>query len=122
MSELPTPPRRRWFQFGIGTMLVVVALFAVWLGWESRIFHARQEMLRQIEIEGGHTSDGRNTGSAHLKREGDGSTAIPYIRALMGDRFVNLVWFPVIELTPRQWEIVAHFPESRIIGNPPRRR
>jgi hypothetical protein len=29
MSELPTPPRRRWFQFGLGAMLVVVTAIGV---------------------------------------------------------------------------------------------
>jgi hypothetical protein len=30
-----TPPtRRRWYQFGLGTMLLLVTVFAIWLGWE----------------------------------------------------------------------------------------
>jgi hypothetical protein len=29
MSESPTPPRRRWFQFSLATMFVVVTLVAI---------------------------------------------------------------------------------------------
>ena len=32
MPQAP-PTRRRWFQFGFGTMLVLVTVFAVWLAW-----------------------------------------------------------------------------------------
>jgi|GEM_PF-6076653 len=28
---MPTPPRRRWFQFSLRTLFVVVALVAVWV-------------------------------------------------------------------------------------------
>jgi hypothetical protein len=31
--ETPAPTRRRWFQFSLTTMFVVVAVFAVWLGY-----------------------------------------------------------------------------------------
>ena len=40
------PPRRRWFQFGLGTMLLVVTALAMWLGWELRYIRARKAWLR----------------------------------------------------------------------------
>ena len=54
------PPRRRWFQFGIGTMLLLVTLVAVSLlaateHWDRRrlqaVNTARLEMLRQADAE-----------------------------------------------------------------------
>ena len=39
-----TPPRRRWFQFGLRTMFVVVTVFAVWLGLELNYIHERKAM------------------------------------------------------------------------------
>jgi hypothetical protein len=48
---MSTPPRRRWFQFSLRTMFVVVALAAVPLGWASRqyeIARERQEFADRI--------------------------------------------------------------------------
>jgi hypothetical protein len=44
---MPQAPqtRRRWFQFGLGTLFVVVTIFAVWLGWELKFIRERQAFL-----------------------------------------------------------------------------
>jgi hypothetical protein len=43
--------RRRWFQFGLRTMFVAVAVFAVWLGWELRFVQQRREAVRSMRSE-----------------------------------------------------------------------
>ncbi|HEY2838671.1 MAG TPA: hypothetical protein VGJ26_05965 [Pirellulales bacterium] len=37
--------RRRWFQFGLRTMFVVVMLFAALLGWELKFVRERQTWI-----------------------------------------------------------------------------
>jgi hypothetical protein len=39
---MPTPSRRRWFQFALGAMFVLVTVFAVWLGWNVKQVHQRR--------------------------------------------------------------------------------
>jgi len=46
-------PRRRWFQFSLRTMFVVVTVFAVWLGWQLKIVNERQAFLLWVENTGG---------------------------------------------------------------------
>jgi hypothetical protein len=41
MSE-PTPPTRRWYQFGLGTLFLAMTVFALWLGWELKFVRERQ--------------------------------------------------------------------------------
>ena len=48
MSQAPS--RRRWYQFGIGTMLVTIALFALWLGWEMHKVRERDRLIRSPEF------------------------------------------------------------------------
>ena len=52
MSQAP-PTRRRWFQFGLGTMLLLVTVFAVWLGWELSYIREHGLTLRAVPTEGG---------------------------------------------------------------------
>ena len=42
---MPTPPRRRRLQFGIGTMLLLVTVFAVFLAWQQKIVRERLAMI-----------------------------------------------------------------------------
>jgi hypothetical protein len=39
-----SPTRRRWFQFRLGTMFLLVTLSCVWLAWQVRIVRERQAM------------------------------------------------------------------------------
>jgi hypothetical protein len=33
----PSPADRRWFQYSLRTLFIIVTVFAVWLGWELSI-------------------------------------------------------------------------------------
>ena len=52
----PRPTRRRWFQFGTGTMLLVVTVFAIgigYIGWAERWAMDREAFLKEVtEYEG----------------------------------------------------------------------
>ena len=39
IAPMPTPPRRRWFQFGLRTMFVVVTVLGVPIGWVAHNLH-----------------------------------------------------------------------------------
>jgi hypothetical protein len=41
---MPPAPKhiRRWFWFSVGTMLLVVTVFALWLGWQLKLIRDRK--------------------------------------------------------------------------------
>ncbi len=78
---MPTSPRRRWFQFGIGTMLVLVTVFALWLGCELKFIRDRKAVI----------ADAAREGSAVPS---DDSSGIPFWRRLLGDRAMDLLFLP----------------------------
>ena len=41
-----TPPRRRWFQFGLRTMFVAVTIVAIFVGYHVNWIQARREAIR----------------------------------------------------------------------------
>ena|SRR5579863_8809687 len=47
MVEAPKT-RRRWLQFSLGTMFVVVTISAGWLGWELNIVRERRAALTWV--------------------------------------------------------------------------
>jgi hypothetical protein len=53
MLNSPTKPRRRWFQFGIGTMFVVVTVFAVFLGYHLNWIRQRHEFIAEQQRRSG---------------------------------------------------------------------
>lgn len=53
---MPSPPRRRWFQFNLRAMFFVVTALSFclgWLGWELNYIRQRREMVSLIEQQGG---------------------------------------------------------------------
>jgi len=51
---MPTPPRRRWFQFSLATLLLLITVFAVWLGWNLS-FVRRREAAFEFLMDNGAT-------------------------------------------------------------------
>jgi hypothetical protein len=47
MTTNSNPTRRRWFQFGLGTMFLVVTVFAIWLGYKVNWMHERHQFIAQ---------------------------------------------------------------------------
>ena len=44
----PSPTRRRWLQFSLRGLLIVVTLVAVWLGWNVHVVRQRKAALAEI--------------------------------------------------------------------------
>ncbi|GEM_PF-6247126 len=54
MDERTTlPTRRPWFQSQLGTLLVTMKLFVVWLGWELMFARDRRGFLRRVDATNG---------------------------------------------------------------------
>jgi hypothetical protein len=106
MSE-PTPPtRRRWYQFGLGTMLVVTAIVAVWLAWELSYIRERQAWLRD------------NPAFVHRMEPGE-ETALPephisWWRGCLGDDAVQLIVCPAGWSESERDRVQTMFPEATL--------
>ncbi len=48
LSKIPAflKPKRRWLQFSLRTLLVVTAIFALWLGWHVHGVQQRKEAVK----------------------------------------------------------------------------
>jgi hypothetical protein len=114
--------RRRWLQFSMRTMFVVVALLAVvlaWLAWDLRQVRARKAaadwLSEQTVILG--FDDVRSRREPHLfvlVREGDPDYDLGPICKWLGDQEAPSIYF--IERSPTEEELDALkvFPEASI--------
>jgi len=107
MSESPTP--RRWFKwswltFSLRTMLVVVTVFACWLGWELKFIRERKAWMRDC-----------NVPDAQVHKRDSSKGHIPWWRIAMGDEAIHTFVF----FTGVRDEVCDHtsdlFPEARIV-------
>jgi hypothetical protein len=93
---MPTAPptRRRQFQFGIRTTIIVMAIVACWMAWESSFIWKRKNFLtmleRAAEVE---AAEGRPTWSAQAAGPVEPAT-IPFWRSWMGDEAQTVVVLP----------------------------
>ena len=112
---MPTPPRR-WFQFGLRTMFVVVTLFAVWLGWELKFIRDRRgfltamDELREAEFQnakGFFLSGGIATPAIP-------DATIPFWRRWLGDEPQSLLFLPRTSSAADRDTAERLFPEERV--------
>src|SRR5579863_9161354 len=88
----PTLIRRRWFQFSIGTMLLLITVFAVWLAWELAFVRARRAYLANLNYAQWH-SDGQRMFNIAPPPAGEHAT-IPFWRSLLGDKPIDFIVLP----------------------------
>jgi hypothetical protein len=104
-----SPNRRRWFQFGLGTMLLAVTVFAALLGWELDYIRERKEFLAWVEstcaAEGNHTF---SIDTLAVPAE------IPMWRRWMGDKPADVITLPFVAAEADADKARALFPEARI--------
>jgi hypothetical protein len=104
------PSRRRWFQFGLRTMFVVVTMFAVWLGYYANWI--RQRNLVRAEIV--HFVDGTIAKEFVPLRH-----TMPWQLKLLGES--PMVFFYIYAATdlPEEWARVDRIrkicPESHMV-------
>ena len=135
MPQAP-PTRRRWFQFSLGTMLLLMTLLCVWLAWQVRIVRERQALMAFLKEQGGTTmtlKDWRDP-SAYGGYAPSGSApsvvappqiSVPFWRQWMGDEPIVEVVYPPDSAESDIESARAAFPEAEVktaIRVPIRRR
>jgi hypothetical protein len=101
----PPKRKRRWFQFSLRTLMIVVALLAVpmgYVGWQAKIVRERTTLL----IESGKEMIGGD-----YLGDDDG---ISRIRRLFGDRCWKVIILYEAAPTELRAKIKAAFPESSV--------
>jgi hypothetical protein len=116
MVDSPPNPRRRWFQFSLGTMLLVVTVFSVVLAWELNYVRQRRAAIAEIEGLGGGVWLAED-----VAEEVAFPPSIPIWRRVMGDVAVAQLILPVDYLgrTENNERITALFPETIRPEKPP---
>ncbi len=87
----PPKRKRRWFQFSLRTLLIVVTVFCVVIGGyiasQANIVRARFAMRDEINHSGG-------AARVLIATEDNADHAVPWIRTLIGDRAVSFIALP----------------------------
>ncbi len=108
-AELPKtdPPKRkrRWYQFSLRTLMIVVRLFALlpcgYIGWNARIVRDRRAAFKSskpINWTPGDKSD------------------LSWIRQILGDEVYDQIGFAKPVPAERVEQLAALFPEASIAG------
>jgi hypothetical protein len=106
--------RRRWYQFGLGTMFLLVTLFAVWLGWELHVVRRRAVARKQILACGGHIIwSGGVRGTLQPVREGTRSRLMLARLKLLGEDPVDYLLLPT-RATEAEMALADYFPEAKV--------
>jgi hypothetical protein len=122
---MSTAPRRRWYQFGIGTMLLLVTILAVWLGWELNYIRKRaaflveNERLSNVDVPDEPSKDGTGsyvTITGTLVEPPDAPAAIPFWRRWLGDTPAEFVILPQKASKAYRKQAKSLFPEAQVIS------
>jgi len=107
MSTKP-PDRRRWFQFSLGTLFVVMTLVALWLAWELNFIRERKAMRRTI-AEKGFVSTVKEWNS----EAGRVSQAkVPFWRVWLGDEAIAMIMLEQGATEFDLEQVRSRFPEA----------
>ena len=100
-TDQPTPskPRRRWFQFSLRTLFVLVTVLCVWLAVTVNRARKQREAVAAIEAVGGlvtyeYQYDSSDTFSATAKPPGP-----EWLRELVGEEYFVSVTFVGLQNT-----------------------
>jgi len=113
---MPTAPptRRRWFQFGLGSLLALVTVFAVWLGWHMNRVHAQRALVGRVN------ERGRNVTYDIQIQKRDGKSPYPdWIVQALGIDFlhrVTVVFLHDIEFNDQDLLLVSHVPSIECLS------
>ena len=102
-------PRRRWFQFGLRSLLIVMTAICIWLGWNVRQVYWRAQILERLHNDQFYYLGG---GMHSLSWE----EMLPCIWRLLGARPQSSIAIRREDYTREEIaEIEAMFPEANII-------
>jgi hypothetical protein len=106
----PPKRKRRWFQFSLRSLLIVVTVLAAvcgYVGWQAKIVNHRRELLRGIR-------DGSARYSLATDLPLTDPPRIPWIREWLGDSAVWAIGYRPNSIPPNLNELKACFPEAII--------
>src|SRR5262245_17735800 len=109
--------KRRWLRFSVRTLLVAITILCVWLGWQVSIVRYRRTAREKIEASGGNLLDGLG-GNIVLRRDGHPLQSINWVRRMIGEEKVWVVWFPRTA-TNDDLTTAAAFPEAAVYDSLP---
>jgi hypothetical protein len=89
--------RRRWLQFGLGPMLLLVTVFAVWLAWELRFVRERQAYMQRCAERPWPCLMAPDAATSPLINHTIPVPSIPIWRRWLGDEAVVYVGHPEYE-------------------------
>jgi hypothetical protein len=115
MTETLPPSRRRWFQFGLRTMFVVVTVFAVWLAWELKAVRDRRDFLALIDAV--DLAESKPMFSVFLEDRPPLSATpgtIPFWRLWLGDKPIEKIHLPLNWSHEQLEKTRSMFPEARV--------
>ena len=122
--ESTPPTRRRWSRFSLRTLLVVVTLFALWLGWELKIVRERKAVLEWVKANKGATWFAKYGTATTMKMKPapkfhnpkavDVAPRIPFWRSWLGDEAVYCFELPFPEEAGSRERVLRSFPEAQI--------
>jgi hypothetical protein len=95
-------PKRRWFQWSLRTLFVVVTVFACWLGYELNSIRQRKQLLKSLQEDSQLSYDPLRTIFVQKgKTTFNGMTLvetnrgdIPWYRRMLGDEGVVCIGLP----------------------------
>jgi hypothetical protein len=116
---MTTAPKRRWFAYSLRTLFLVVmvlAAFGYWLGWNINVVHQRQALRTRGDVMFGTGSAEENERILRVAKP-TAQPSLSYIRRLLGDEPAEAVLVfedPVFSL------VVSLFPEATVaLFDPP---
>jgi hypothetical protein len=116
----PTPPtRRRWFQFSLGTLFVVVTVFALWLGWQAKIVRDRKNFLMMLNDYEAAQIENLPPGSPvsiAINYPSFEEPTLPFWRHWMGDKARGVILLPVNATDEHLRMARELFPEVKYFG------
>jgi hypothetical protein len=124
MDEVPRKARRRRFQFGIGTMFVLMTLFAAWLAWELRFIQHRSDVMKSARADRVmvvEAEDWDQLNAAAQSRFVRPAT-VPWWRRSLGDEAITAILFPPGTDESKMATLRTVFPEATVEVYPPAQR
>jgi hypothetical protein len=106
----PPKRKRRWFQFSLRTLMIVVMLLALpcaYVGWQAKIVRERRALLDSIKAAGGSDLTVVLYNSASPPPP-------PWLRRLLGDQTIEVLLVPATTNEETLARIPRLFPGTRI--------
>ncbi|HEV2969944.1 MAG TPA: hypothetical protein VGY55_08135 [Pirellulales bacterium] len=138
----PRKKRRRWFQYRLRTLFLVMTAICVWLGWESHVVRQRKAALEEIKrsdgivlsaadtrelsaaliaLNAGKVQSGKDRAVASaflwVTNQSAINTSIPFIREWLGDEAIASIALASKTSEDDVSRIATLFPEAHV-GKP----